>query len=147
MSISVSGIASLLVNIAHRAIYSGKMVGDCLAADVRTTSTNLRHTDSLSHADGDGADLLGGMPAGAGFFPDREASLGAAADTLRSRMDSGRIAFRDFYEYVQRNELPEGIDRSSPQAADRTINRALGAGGGGETRSSPRTGRDRPARR
>ncbi|MGW0178207.1 hypothetical protein [Nocardia sp. NPDC003345] len=120
MSISVTGIATVLANIAHRAIYSGKMVGDCLSTDVRSVSANLRHTDSLVREDGAGADLLGGMPAGTGFFSERGDTAG---DTLRSRLDSGRIEFRDFYDYVQRTELS---DRSAPDAADRTINRAWG---------------------
>ncbi|MGW4068992.1 hypothetical protein [Nocardia grenadensis] len=121
-------IADTFVDIGHRIMYSGKMVGDCLDRDIRNISSGLPgHGGTLPRADEQGSDLIGGIAADTDFYSGLRAwNESSDPYTLRSGLDSGRIKFHDFYKYVEHNELPEHIGPLTSEGSDWTINRAWG---------------------
>lgn len=109
-------------------IYSGRMVGDCFAAETRGVGEHLAgHAERAGRDDERQADLIGGIPADTDFASGSAVGAGALESyTLRTGLDSNRITFHDFYEHVRHNELPEHIDPGGREGADWSVNRAWG---------------------
>lgn len=121
-------IVDMFMDIGHRMTYSGKMASDFLAGRTNSTSSHLTgHANRLLGKDEQGVDLLGGISADTDFFFGLRAwDESHEPYTLRSGLDSGRIKFFDFYQYVSRNEVPEHIDWLTPEGSDWIVNRAWG---------------------
>ncbi|MEV0045916.1 hypothetical protein AB0H60_20960 [Nocardia rhamnosiphila] len=128
MSGSFTRIVDLITDISHRMIHSGRMVGDCYAADTREAGDYLTgHANRAAGYDEQQADRLGGIFADTDFATGgRALSEGTDSYTLRSGLDGGQVTFHDFYEYVRVNELPEHLDPLRPEGADWSMNRAWG---------------------
>ncbi|WP_040791837.1 hypothetical protein [Nocardia paucivorans] len=121
-------IVDMFAGLGRRITVSGKMVGDCLNSDIKGFGAHATNgANRLAHTEGQGGDLLGGIPAETDFFAGYRAwNESSEPYTLREGLESGRIKFRDFYRYVESNELPEHISPLSQEGADWAINRAWG---------------------